>query len=162
MGALLVLAVPYTAPGEDIDCHKPTPELVQELTGWIADHTTYDTSGTINHPPEIQSCEVGQVIDYLTAPTLVEPSDRALYDISLRKIYLVEPWRATDPLDVATLLHELIHDVQFLNRTWECPNATEWEAYKLHAEWLEEQGIDPGLDWFAIYLLSRCPKDIDP
>jgi hypothetical protein len=91
-----------------------------------------------------------------------EPGIRALYDGTWRRIYLVEPWSAELIADQARLLHELIHDVQFLNAEWLCPQEPEWEAYRLTADWLEEHGVVPDFDWFEVYLLSRCPSDHHP
>ena len=82
--------------------------------------------------------------------------------MEIRRIHLVRPWGAANARDQSRLLHELIHDVQFQNKSWECPNATEWEAYKLHEEWLQQHGINPNFNWFAIQMRARCPRDIHP
>jgi hypothetical protein len=57
-------------------------------------------------------------------------------------------------------LHELIHDVQLLNRDWDCAGSTEWEAYRLQDQWLQEQGVILPFDWPAIRRLSECPPDV--
>lgn len=60
------------------------------------------------------------------------------------------------------LLHDLVHFVQFLNRGYECPQAADWEAYQLQAQWLEARGVEPGFDWLHVYFMSRCPHDVHP
>jgi hypothetical protein len=60
------------------------------------------------------------------------------------------------------LLHELVHAVQFDNRSWDCLGAPEWQAYKMQEAWLAEHGISADFDWLLIYMQSRCPRDIHP
>jgi hypothetical protein len=164
-GAALPPAPQGTAPrpAVDADCPPDAPgALVRRLLGWLAAHSDYDTGRAAADPPEIRFCRSGEVIRYEGHDILVEPDLRAAFDLRARRIYLVLPWRADDPRNVSALLHELIHDVQFAARDWPCPQATEWEAYRLQAAWLEEQGIDPGFDWFGIHMRARCPGDVHP
>jgi len=159
-----VLAAPAHAQVPE-DCARPAPPpvaLVEELTRWIGDQTDYDISQTLEDPPDISFCDTGDVITYEGHDLLVDETLRAAYDLSDRHIFLVAPWQADNPEHVSALLHELIHDVQLLNRKWDCLGAPEWEAYKLQEKWLAERGIDPGFDWLRIFFLSRCPRDIHP
>ena len=59
---------------------------------------------------------------------MVEPHLRAAYDLKSRVIYLVAPWRASRIEDQGILLHELIHDVQFRARKWDCLQQPEYES----------------------------------
>ncbi len=148
----------------DPACAPPTvaPALIRELTTWIASKTDYDTAPTMRDPPVVTFCDTGETIRYEGKDVIVDAQLRAAYDLRHRRIFLVLPWRASDARDVSTLLHELIHDVQFSNRRWLCKGETEWEAYKLQEAWLAENGLASGFDWPQIFLLSRCPRDVHP
>ncbi|MEM8797950.1 MAG: DUF6647 family protein [Pseudomonadota bacterium] len=158
----LVAAGTLPFPARAKDCSQPTHETIIELYEWIEAKTDYDLSKPKAEPPEILFCAVGEDIPYEDRRMVVEPNDLGVYDPINRRIYLVGSWSETRLEDVAVLLHELVHDVQFVNRTWECPNQSEWEAYKLHELWLSEKGIDAGFDWTRIYFRSKCPRDIHP
>ena len=138
------------------------PEVMADLVRWIGAATEYDVSATLAALPEVSFCIHGETIDYAGERVTVEEDVLAAFDDSARRIFLVRPWSAEDPRDVSRLLHELIHDVQLANRYWECPQAPEWEAYKLQDKWLAERGIASGFDWLEIYFLARCPRDIHP
>lgn len=133
-----------------------SPELIRELVTWIGGHTAYDVSKTLADPPEISFCREGEVIDYESDHVLVDEMLRAAFDLQSRRIFLVQPWNAANPRNLSTLLHELIHDVQHLNRDWACKGEPEWEAYKLQEAWLAEQGIESRFDWMFIFVISRC------
>ncbi len=144
----------------------PLPELatdqLDKLIRWIGAHTDYDISASLADPPTVSLCRTGETILYEGLGVVVDEGIRAAYDTKRRHIFLVAPWSANDAMDVSRLLHELVHDVQFLNRGWDCPQETEWDAYKLQEAWLAERGIDPGFDWLWIYFHARCPQDIHP
>lgn len=157
-----------TAQAAVAECAQPArtkrvpAELMDSLISWIGEATAYDTAILRTAPPEISFCSNGETIRYEGREVLVERDLKAAYDREAQRIFLVEPWSATDARDAATLLHELIHHIQYASRAWECPQAVEWEAYKLTEAWLGERGIDPGFDWLWIYVVSRCPRDIHP
>ncbi len=132
---------------------------LDRLIGWIALKTDYDLSAVYRHPPEIVFCGIGEIVDYETDVLLVDEVLAAAYDLSRRRIYLVEPWTAEEPFDLSVLLHELIHAVQLENRDWPCLGAPEWEAYALQSLWLRERGIMLSFDWSTIYKLSQCPTE---
>ena len=136
--------------------------LVDTLLDWIAAQTDYDVSAVRADPPAITFCETGDLIEYEDIAVHVGSGLHGLYDDIARRIVLVRPWSAEEPRDRALLLHELTHRVQLANRAWDCPQAPEWEAYKLQAAYLAQHGIDAGFDWLHIYMLSRCPRDIHP
>lgn len=83
---------------------------------------------------------------------------KGVYDSNRAKITLVQPWSKSDPQSVGTLLHELVHFVQYSSKQWDCWHETEWEAYKLQELWLSQRGIDPGFNWVEIFLLSQCSR----
>ena len=159
--ALLALAqaVSADAPCGPGPAAQQVPEvLLDELVGWIATHTMYDVGVTWRDPPEIAFCTVGEIIAYEGRDLVVDPALRAAYDLPARRIHLVEPWSPDSLADRSVLLHELIHDVQLLNRDWPCLAAPEWEAYRLQDLWLQEQGVILPFDWPAIRRLSECPE----
>ena len=133
--------------------------LFDELVGWIALHTMYDVSATWRDPPEIVFCDVGTTIDYEGRELLVDPALRAAYDLSERRIHIVQPWSPDSLVDRSVLLHELVHDVQLRNRDWDCKGVPEWEAYRLQDLWLQEQGVILPFDWPSIRRLSQCPEE---
>jgi hypothetical protein len=142
-----------------VDAPRPSPALLDELVGWIALNTMYDVATTWQEPPEIVFCAVGETIDYEGRDLLVDPALEAAYDLPARRIHIVEPWSEDNLIDRSILLHELIHDVQLMNREWDCIGAPEWEAYRLQDKWLQERGVRLPFDWPAIRRLSECPPD---
>jgi hypothetical protein len=164
-GFLLLLVLPLAATAQSPqpdECVRPSPDLVEELLGWIGAASGYDISSSLADPPEILFCAEGDVLHYPGGDTLIEPNERGLYDFEDRIIYLVAPWRPDDPRQVSVLLHELVHDVQFRNRGFECPNASEWEAYELQEAWLAERGIHAEIDWLQVWFWSKCPGGPHP
>jgi len=136
--------------------------VISDLVKWIGDHTDYNISKTLMEPPSVSFCDEDDEIYYEGEMIIVDPMLRAAYDMRDRHIYLVRPWKLSSVKDLSTLLHELIHDVQYLDRNWPCKEEPEWEAYKLQEAWLSEQGVESEFNWLQIFMLSRCPRDIHP
>ena len=136
----------------------PTHELVVQLTGWIAGHTSYDVTRTRQDPPAIRFCVAGETIRYEDSDLLIEDNLRAAYDLKTRTVQIVAPWDGRLLEDQSVLLHELIHDVQFHNRRWDCRRQPEFEAYSLQAKWLMEHGRHVPFDLAQIFIRSRCPR----
>lgn len=165
-GAVLATAGRSAAQPAAEDCRSPRQAEAEALAGdlldWIAANTVYDVTETRAALPWIAFCAPGDVLSYEGAPVLVDPHLEAAYDAKARTIHLVDPWTPEDPFARSVLLHELIHDVQLLNRDWPCLGAPEWEAYKLQEQWLLEHGIEHDFDWLYIYFTSKCPRDVHP
>ena len=136
--------------------------VIIELLTWIGAHTDYDVSASLADPPSISFCRDGDVIEYEGDSLMVDPDLGAAYDMVRRHIYLAQPWDVADVRNRSTLLHELIHDVQYRNRDWPCWQKTEWEAYKLQEAWLAEQGESADFNWAMILMLSRCSHNHHP
>jgi len=149
---------------QPISASEPTinKTLIRSLVVWIGAHTEYDVSDILSNPPSISFCQQGSRIRYEGKDMVVDERLRAAYDMKQRRIHLVMPWSASIIEDQSTLLHELIHDVQFSNRRWSCANEPEWEAYHLQEIWLLERGAKPDFNWSEIYFLSKCFNDIHP
>lgn len=136
------------------------PGLSATLTRWIAAHSAYLVEDL--GPPTILICRPGEAIGYAGREVIVSRNLRAAYDIANDRIFLVAPWSAGNPENVAALLHELIHRLQFHQRSWPCPQAAEPEAYRLQALWLRAQGIAADFDWLRITVEARCPGGPHP
>ena len=136
--------------------------LVTNLVVWIGENSAYDVSNTLAEPPRILFATENAQVVYEGRILDLGPTLRATYDAYAREIHLKCPWDPTDPLDRSTLLHELVHDVQYGNRDWSCPRAAEWEAYGLQADWLEQQGQRPAGNWLQAVLSSGCLRDVHP
>lgn len=158
---LLAVVLPLRATA----CPTPAPAPVRAatvaaLTHWIEAHSPYSADDL--DPPVILFCQTGEVIDYEGRDVIVSRRLRAAYDIANDRIFLVAPWSPDNPKNLSSLLHELVHRLQFHARTWKCPAATEPEAYRLQQLWLSEHGIDVGFDWLRIYIDARCPTGHHP
>jgi len=132
----------------------------RELMAWIGENTSYDVGPLMGTLPEVSFCNCGDVIWYEGRTLYMDEPIQGVYDMQLRRITLVRPWSRKELLKVSTLLHELVHYVQYQSRQWPCWRATEWEAYKLQERWLLERGVDPGFNWAEIFLRSRCAPEI--
>jgi len=132
--------------------------LVVELIGWIGEHSDYEVGTLHENPPKISFCDCGETIDYEGRTVVVHEPVKGIYDLEINRITLVRPWNRQDLLNISSLLHELVHVVQYHSKKWPCWHATEWEAYKLQEQWLLERGIDPGFNWVEIRLLSSCTR----
>lgn len=155
------------APGAGTESHYPqservAPATIGDLITWIESKTTYDASRTRADPPKVVFASAGDVVSYEGASLIVPRDVRALYDLQTRTIYLMRPWSEVSIADVSTLLHELVHDVQFSNRRWLCSNEAEPQAYRLQAEWLSEHGKTAHFNWVAIAILSKCFGPVHP
>lgn len=136
--------------------------LVGDLIAWIEAATDYDVSRTRTDLPQVRFAETGEAVSYDGASLVIHRDVRALYDLQTRTIYLIRPWNEGDTISVSSLLHELVHDVQFQNRHWLCSNATERQAYELQARWLNEQHETVRFNWVQIAILSRCLGSAHP
>lgn len=134
--------------------------LVVELLEWIENHTNYDISTALAEPAKLGFCKANEEIRYEGRALMLDQRVVALYDSHERRICILRPWSSASVSNVSTLLHELLHDVQHLNKTWPCWGKAEWEAYKLQEQWLIEHGGHPDFNWADILLRTRCRRDI--
>lgn len=132
--------------------------LTTNLLSWIGEHSSYSVKPFLQDLPEVSFCDREQEISYEGRTIIMHEPVRGVYDATKRKIFLVRPWSSQNFKNVGTLLHELVHYVQYSTRQWDCWHETEWEAYKLQEAWLQQHGIDPEFNWTEIFLLSRCSR----
>jgi hypothetical protein len=88
----------------------------------------------------------------------------AFYSKNDRTIYLPDSWNPNALRDRSILLHELVHHLQYLNNVKvTCEFEHDFQAFKLQAAWLSEQGVEYPLDLMGVDLryvlvLSHCPE----
>ncbi len=131
-------------------------ELVDEFSTWIAANSEYP----IADAPIRAIVFVDADDDALAAGPGARTSRRTLgvYDLATATIYLARPWSADDVEDQSVLLHEITHHFQANARHWYCPQAMEWDAYKLQESWLKTRGVEPNFFWPQILLESSCAR----
>lgn len=85
----------------------------------------------------------------------------AVYDPRVRTIYLRNDLDMTQLYGQAVLLHELVHDLQYLRGDFaraKCPNAVEEQAHTLQSKYIEAHGVDSPYSAEFIKLVSMCPS----
>ena len=93
-----------------------------------------------------------------------DPIVEALYSSKNHTVYLPDSWHSNDLRDRSILLHELVHHLQYLNHVKvTCKSEYEFQAFKLQAAWLSEQGVEypldlMGVDLRYVLMLSHCPE----
>ena len=131
-------------------------ELIIALLAWVG----AETGLTVPAPPPVVLVPEARMLELAAGSSDV----KAMYMRDEGTIYLRDDWGIADLRCRATLLHELVHHVQIVNRVpVACPAEREREAYRLTLKWLREQGAkDPyavlDIDEFTIIFLSICPE----
>ena len=93
-----------------------------------------------------------------------EPAQRrpvALYDDSVKTIFLPDDWVGQSPADKSILVHEMVHHIQNLAKIkYECPMAREKPAYLAQDKWLAQFGLslekEFEVDMFTVVVSSAC------
>jgi hypothetical protein len=93
-----------------------------------------------------------------------EPDPRrvvAVYDNSLKTIFLSDDWTGKSPANQSVLVHEMVHHLQNLaGLKFECPMAREKVAYQAQDKWLRRFGTsleaEFDLDMFTVLISSAC------
>lgn len=129
-------------------------DLILALLAWIA----AETNLAVPAPPPVEFVSEARLLQLAGGNAEV----RAMYVRDERVVYLRDDWSPGDLRSRATLMHELVHHVQFVNAVpARCPAEREQLAYRLTVKWLSEQGAaDPyavlNTDEFTILFLSVC------
>ena len=85
----------------------------------------------------------------------------ALYDDTLKSIFLADDWVGQSAADKSILVHEMVHHIQNVAQMkYECPMAREKPAYMAQDKWLAQFGLsleqEFEVDMFTIVVSSAC------
>jgi hypothetical protein len=153
--------------------------LVLSMIVWI----TASTGLIVSEPPRIAfvrdshfqqqfHSDGAQAKPEATTPNHQKPATEKFFSVqgfylrATATVYLPETWQLAALRDQSTLLHELVHHAQRLNKVGvACPGQLERQAYDLQVAWLREQGVAQpfdliGIDEFTMLMLTAClPPD---
>ena len=90
------------------------------------------------------------------------PEIVAFYEPREKMIYLRWEWKPWSVVDLGTLVHELVHHMQFsagLDKTAECKSALETDAYRLQNQWTVLWGQRAESDALFMAFVSMCHWD---
>lgn len=137
------------------DWEKPAVEgLIAEFASWIAENSDYAVA---ERPVRaVALVTKGETVGTGERQVSLGNRTRGHYDEATGTIYIVRPWFPADPYDQSVLLHEMVHHMQVGAKHWYCPQAQEWDAYRLQEAWLEERGLESNFHWASILLESSC------
>ncbi|WP_324753159.1 DUF6647 family protein [Roseovarius sp. Pro17] len=136
------------------DSHIISPARLYELNTWLDAETEFERRDS---QPRIRLIAAEQAQHFQGIADHTEGTLRGLYDEETEIIYLVQPWSPNNQRDVSVLVHEMAHHRQS-GQHWYCPQAQEWRAYQIQAQWLRERAIADNFYWPAILLQSSCAK----
>jgi hypothetical protein len=115
-------------------------ELVLAFLAWIA----AETGLAIPAPPPVVLVSEGKMLELAHGNSEV----RGMYVRDGATIYLRDDWNAADLRSRASLLHELVHHVQFANKVpSRCAAERERLAYELTFSGCEQGVADPTRCW---------------
>ncbi len=151
------------APSPRLAAIKPViaPETITTLMKWVVAKTGW----AIQKPPTIRFVPSAQLAEMYygkqNAPNLAPV--RSLYAIKTHILYLPNTWNPGDLRDKGTLLHELAHHLQVLNRIQVvCVAEYDRQSYELQMAWLREHGVDDPYKFLKInpltlFIMTQCP-----
>lgn len=146
-----------TSPQEPYAVHA----TMEQLDLWLDTYTDLPRPDT--PLARIGFVAAGEAVPYAGRMTRLESTMRGLYDEASATIYLVRPWFGDTAPDRSVLLHEMAHHRQATAKHWYCPEAMEWDAYRIQEEYLAKLGETGDFNWTWIALLSSCaPRDHHP
>jgi hypothetical protein len=138
----------------------PTPELVAELTAWVADATGHPLPDA---PPAVVLTGPEEMAALRPEADAGHAAQRivALYDTRRRVIHLPTGWTGATAAETSILVHELVHHLQAAAGTLHaCPAEREKAAYAAQARWLEAAGSDLAaafeIDALTLLVLTTC------
>lgn len=130
------------------------------LIAWIAAQTHW----TVHETPPIRLIPFEETQKRFNAEEPTRLYIGAFYSEKDHTIYLPGNWHPNALRDRSILLHELVHHLQYLNHVKvTCESEYEFQAFKLQAAWLSEQGVEypldlMGVDLRYVLMLSHCPE----
>lgn len=142
-------------------------ELIAALMIWISAYNGLPVPA--EHPTVvlIDQCEIRQLHAGSAAVDCEDDSlhAEAIYMPERKTIYLPDTWSAGNLGDVGTLLHELVHHMQFENgmdrKAISCPGQQiEAPAYDAEISFLLAAGVDPyktmQLPQIMLFFVTQC------
>lgn len=130
------------------------------LMAWIVAQTHW----TVHKLPPIRLIPSEEIQKRFNAEEPTGLHIGAFYSEKDHTIYLPDSWNPNALRDRSILLHELVHHLQYLNHVKvTCESEYEFQAFKLEAAWLDEQGVEypldlMGVDLRYVLMLSHCPE----
>ena len=149
--------------------------LLTEIAAWLS--TNFDLPGTEDQP-RVEFASPAKLAamrytgmlpgqwreDSIRGPAMHAAQARevvALYNDTMRTIFLSDSWTGTTPAEQSVLVHEMVHHLQNLaGLKYDCPAAREKPAYLAQDRWLGLHGLDLetefGIDKFTLVVSSAC------
>ena len=130
------------------------------LIAWIVAQTHW----TFHETPPTRLIPSKEIQKRFTAEDPTGFLIEAFYSEKDHTIFLPDSWHSNALRDRSILLHELVHHLQYLNHVKvTCESEYEFQAFKLQAAWLSEQGVEypldlMGVDLRYVLMLSHCPE----
>jgi hypothetical protein len=142
--------------------------LAASLLLCISANSAYDYQGP---PPDVRTTDTENLV-YLVLGEIPRMPQRALsairgtYIVDTKTIWLRDDFDASDPENVAHLVHELVHFIQYYeadskDRALPCGRELEREAYEIQNKFLlanDRPGLERKLVQFS-QGLSGCKRD---
>lgn len=145
----------------DLGRPDPSPELMRALMAWASPRLDLAVPAVMPRIVRKSHCE----LQAIAAPGGDCPADGsgvlALYDSGV--MWLRDDWRGDNVRDLSTLLHEIIHHMQFHAGVEPVPcqaEAIERPAYEAQFAFLEAAGVDPyeaiGINDLMLIFVTHC------
>jgi hypothetical protein len=144
-------------------------EVMLGLLLWISQNTglVYDGEGGLPEVKQVEARKIATLFFKEQIPAYLSPTDvqritehiEAIYHPDTRTVYVRHGVDLTSTYGKSTLLHELVHFLQYQNgvdRKVACVNALEKDAYRAQAAYLRQKGMEPPVDGFTIIGRSMC------
>lgn len=157
------------------DARRPSQALMKEIVDWLSSH--FDLPA-IHEYPRIEFASAAHLTmirqkeispwnprkNGIEEPVVAVAQSHdivALYEGSVKTIFLVDDWAGATPADISVLVHEMVHHLQNVGRlVYECSPAREKLAYQAQDLWLKRFGQDLestfGVDKLTILVRSAC------
>jgi uncharacterized protein DUF6647 len=128
-------------------------KLSYELLNWISQHSSFNYSAT--QIPKIKTVSTRKIAEVAfggVLPKAVNPESLkiyGLYNFNEKTIYILETIDLNTEKGKAILLHELVHYIQYqtgMDKTVNCINELEPEAYDIEETYLNHHGININLN----------------
>jgi len=162
LAIVTAISLSLAVPGESASKSRFDASRLQDLLDWIEATLDRDVDGLRQSPPSIVFAEPGEELDLGDQSLMIAPEMGGVWDTETRQIILVQPWNATDPVDLSILLHELVHALQADEGVSVCNPEAEVEAYGLQSSWLAEHDIVMLVDWSEVWEHAPCGVESAP